>query len=264
MRIQDVLVIFFIILALILMANLLIRRVVVYEHERGLLYRNGRFVRIAEPGAHAIARFWDMIQKVDMRIQSASINGQDVLSSDNISIKITLAATYRISDPYKALNNSTHYASQLYLELQLALRDMVGSLPIDELLAKRKQIGQMLLEEVKPKADELGLDLLSVGIKDIMFPGELKNIFAQIVSARNEGLAALEKARGESAAMRSLVNTAHLMDENPALFQLRLLQALGSSSGNTLILSTTSEPNAVLNARLNKVSPTKKQESPEK
>src|SRR4030067_2173938 len=104
----------------------------------------------------------------------------------------------------------------------------------------------MLLGSSKDKASELGVELLAVNIKDIMFPGELKNIYAQVVNARNEGLAALERARGESAALRNLANAAKLMENNPALFQLRLLQAVGSNSGNTIILSPSFEENNLL------------------
>jgi regulator of protease activity HflC (stomatin/prohibitin superfamily) len=154
---------------------------------------------------------------------------------------VSVAVNFRVDDPFKALNSAFNYTESLYLILQLELRDLFGSTPIDELLAKRKQIGVTLLEKSKEKAAELGLALLSADIKDIMLPGDLKNIFAQIVNARNEGLAALERARGESASLRNLANTAKLLENNPALLQLRILQALESKSGNTIILSTSPE-----------------------
>lgn len=92
------------------------------------------------------------------------------------------------------------------------------------------------MEKTQAKASELGMKLISVNLKDIMFPGKLKDMFAQIVNARKEGLAALEKARGESAAMRNLANTARLLENNPSLMQLRIIQAFGESKGNTFIL----------------------------
>lgn len=91
------------------------------------------------------------------------------------------------------------------------------------------------------KIKELGLKLISVSLKDIMFPGKLKEIFAQVINARKECLAALEKARGETAALRNLANAAKMIDSNPNLMQLRLVQALGQSSGNTLILGMPQE-----------------------
>lgn len=226
----------FVVLFVGLMYALNIRQYIVMEYERGLFYRHGKFQHILPAGRHWYNRLIHTIYKVDMRARAVSIIGQEVLSSDNVGIKISLAATFKLEDPYRAINEMGNYQEALYLALQLQLRDLVASLPIDDLLAKRKEIAETLFETAKPKAAELGVALLSVGIKDIMFPGELKNIFAQVVNARKEGLAALERARGESAALRNLANTAKLLENNPALLQLRLLQALNTSSGSTLVL----------------------------
>jgi len=213
-----------------------IRQVTIFEHEHGLFYQNGKFKRLLSPGQHWYFPRIHTVPKVDIRARFVSIIGQELLTSDNVSIKISLAANYKIEDPYRAVNETANYQETLYLLLQLQLRDLVGATAIDDLLAKRKEIGDQLFENTKSKAAEIGLALISVGIKDIMFPGDLKNIFAQIVNARKEGLAALERARGESAALRNLANTAKLLENNPALLQLRLLQALGSKSGNTIVL----------------------------
>ena len=104
-----------------------------------------------------------------------------------------------------------------------------------------KDFSEKLVELTKDKVKELGLKLLSVNIKDIMFPGPLKQIFAQVVKARKEGQAALEKARGESAALRNLSNAAKMIETNPNLMNLRLIQSLGESSGNTLVLGMPSQ-----------------------
>jgi len=217
------------------------KRTVIFENERGVVYRQGKFHRILQPGSNWLNARLDKLQKVDIRARFITIPGQDVLSSDNISIKVSVAVNFRIADPFKALNSSFNYSESLYSILQLELRDLFGSTPIDELLMKRKQIGEALFEKSKEKAAELGLVLLSADIKDIMLPGDLKNIFAQIINARNEGMAALERARGESASLRNLANTAKLLENNPALLQLRILQALESKSGNTIVLSTSPE-----------------------
>jgi hypothetical protein len=124
----------------------------------------------------------------------------------------------------------------LYTELQLALRQIIGSADIESLLATRDEISKKLQDITQSKARELGLRLIAVSIKDIMFPGKLKETFAQIVTARKEGQAALEKARGETAALRNLANAAKMLESNPSLMQLRALQTLGGSTGNTLIL----------------------------
>ena len=205
------------------------------EHERGLLYRRGRFQRVLNPGGYWFLRRMYTIHRIDMRVRYVTIPGQDVLTADNISIKISLAASFKIADPFRAINETSNFYDALYLLTQLRLRDLVGALEVDDLLAKRQEIGAQLYESVTAPAAEIGLTVVTVGIKDIMFPGELKQIFAQIVNARKEGLAALERARGESAALRNLANAARLLENNPALLQLRMLQALGGSSGNTVV-----------------------------
>jgi regulator of protease activity HflC (stomatin/prohibitin superfamily) len=141
-----------------------------------------------------------------------------------------------VTDPYLAINHVANYQEALYLILQLNLRDVLGALDVDELLAKREQIGKQIFDRSVAKAAEIGLLLSLVNLKDIMFPGELKMIFAQVVKARKDGLAALERARGESAALRNLANAAKLLDGNPKLAQLRLYQLLENSAGNTVVL----------------------------
>jgi regulator of protease activity HflC (stomatin/prohibitin superfamily) len=215
--------------------------VIVFEYERGVLYRWGKFREILQPGSYLVLQRMETIQKIDVRTRFVTIPGQDVLSADNISIKVSMVASFKVEDPFAALNNTNNYIEALYLILQLELRDLCGSTPIDELLVKRGELGTRLSEKGKEKAAELGLTLLYAGIKDIMLPGDLKNIFAQIVNARNAGLAALEKARGESAALRNLANAAKSLENNPALLQLRILHALEGKSGNTIVLSTSPE-----------------------
>ena len=176
-----------------------------------------------------------------------SIAGQEVLSSDGVTLKVSLAANYEIIDPNIAINKVQSFQDALYLELQLSLREIIGVADIDTVLAGRSDISKKLMEITAPKATSLGLELISVNLKDIMFPGKLKAIFAQVVSAKKEGLAALEKARGETAALRHLANAARMIDDNPNLMHLRLLQAFGETSGNTLILGAPSQfmPNPV-------------------
>jgi regulator of protease activity HflC (stomatin/prohibitin superfamily) len=118
----------------------------------------------------------------------------------------------------------------------MALREIVGKEKIDVLIENRAGIGGKLMELTSGKAAEMGLKLISADVKDMMFPGEMKKAFAQVVKAQKEGQAALERARGETAALRSLANAARTMDDNPNLLQLRALQALADSSGNTLVL----------------------------
>ncbi|MCZ6796049.1 MAG: slipin family protein [Planctomycetota bacterium] len=213
-----------------------LRRIIVFEYERGLRYSRGRFDRALEPGPYWYIPFFVRIDKLDVRPRFLPVNGQEVLTSDAISLKVSLAARYEIVDPHVATHQIQDYQGALYLELQLALREIIGSATVDEILEKRGTFAQGLLEATASKAEGLGLKLHGVNVKDIMFPGALKQTFAQVVQARKEGQAALERARGETAALRSLANAARMMEENPALLQLRLLHALAGSAGNTLVL----------------------------
>jgi len=213
-----------------------IRRIIVFEFQNGLLYKNGKYIKTLKSGQHWYLRQWYSVQKIDMRELNVTIPGQEVLSSDNVSLKISIAVGYKIIDPYIAINNVLSYQEALYQVIQLNSRDIIGSLEVDDILAKRKEIGKILFEKTSEKAVTLGIQVLLVEIKDVMFPGELKNIFAQVVNARKEGLAALERARGESAALRNLANAARLFDDNPNLRQLRLFQVLEKKNSNTVIL----------------------------
>jgi len=221
------------------------RRVTIYEYERGLKYRRGKFIRLLAPGAHWYVRSITTIARVDIRPRFVSVKGQEVLSSDGVALKVSAAASFDIADPNVAVNKVQDYSSALYLHLQLALREIIGSQPIDGVLEKRDEMGGRLMKLVRPEAEAIGLRLLSVDVKDIMFPGQLKQMFAQVVAARRQGLAALEKARGETAALRSLANAARMVEKNPALMQLRLLQSMGEARGNTLIVGMPSQSTPV-------------------
>lgn len=221
------------------------RRTTVFEFERGLKYTKGRFKRLLEPGQYWYLPFFSAVTKVDMRPCFVSITGQEVLSSDGVTLKVSLAANYEITDPDTAINKVQSYHEALYLELQLALREIIGQRTIDEVLENRHEVSKELMRLTEKKVEQLGLKLISVNLKDIMFPGALKQMFAQVVNARKEGLAALEKARGETAALRNLANAAKMIDSNPNLMQLRLLQSLGGSSGNTLILGIPAQSTTV-------------------
>jgi regulator of protease activity HflC (stomatin/prohibitin superfamily) len=172
---------------------------------------------------------------VDIRPEFVTIPGQDVVSADGVTVKISLAAEYEVADPHQAINKTANYRSALYLTLQMALRELVTTEKIDDLMQNRATIGKKLLESSVAKAKEYGLNLKLVDVKDVMFAGEMKRAYAQVVKAQKEGQAALERARGESAALRNLANAARIMDDNPNLLQLRALQAFAESPGNTMV-----------------------------
>lgn len=245
----SIIVVIILALIAVAIANALIERVfprvTVLEFERGLHYERGRFARVLGPGQYRLWASTSTVRKVDIRAKVLAVGGQEVLSADGVALKVNVAARYRIVDPGLAVNGVENFEVALYTALQLALRAAVAGSPVETLLQARGTLGKEIMEQSAPAAAAVGLELLSADLKDLTLPGDLKKIFTQVVHARQEGLAALEKARGETAALRHLANAAQMIDRNPALMQLRILQAFGQQSGNTLVLGVPPIPGVV-------------------
>jgi regulator of protease activity HflC (stomatin/prohibitin superfamily) len=143
----------------------------------------------------------------------------------------------KVADPVAYVTAAQEPAQGMYLAIQVALREVLADTRLDELLAARAEHAARLAEAVRG-IDRLGLAVERLEIKDIILPGELKKAQAQVLVARAQGLAALERARGETAALRSLANAARMAADNPALVQLRLLQQLEGSAGHTVVIGT--------------------------
>ncbi|MGB3493493.1 MAG: slipin family protein [Elainellaceae cyanobacterium] len=216
-------------------------RITVFEYQRGLKYVKGRFKQVLLPGQYWFWLFGNtMIRKVDIRPQYVSVPGQTVLTVDGVGLKVSLVAVYEISDPAIAINQVSDYQQAFYLTLQTALREQVSAIAIGDLLGSQTQFNQQLFERAAQQVSPIGLRLISVNIKDLMLPGDLKKLYAQVIQARQEGLAQLERARGETAALRSLANAARLANDNPNVLKLRLIQALEKSRGNTFFMGMSS------------------------
>lgn len=207
----------------------------VFEYQRGLMYRDGKFIKVLEPGSYWIFPFNTKVMYVDVRQMYTVIPSQELLTADSMAVKITLAVQYKIVDAYAAINMVDNYIGALYTVTQLALRDIVSSMKVDELMSARQKVADQLTANVSGKVAEFGLEVISANIRDIMVPGEMKKVMSQVVKAQKEAQASLEKARGETAALRSLANAAKMVEDAPTLMQLRLLQSIGESSGNTVV-----------------------------
>jgi len=211
----------------------------IFEFERGLRYRNGRFAGVLGPGRYWFSKRTGRIAKLDVRPVILAVPGQELLTSDGIAVKVSLLATYEVADVALATNNVQNYVQSIYSAVQVAVREEVAALTIEQLIAARSELGKKLLERSKQPMSEFGVTLNSVELRDVMLPGDIKRAFAQELAARKEGAAALERARGETAALRNLANAARMVEDNPALYQLRLLQQIGGSTGNTVIVGQT-------------------------
>lgn len=207
----------------------LIRREVVFEYQHALRFVRGRYVGVLPAGSHWIFAPSTTVRYLDARPRVVTIPGQEVLSSDAVSLKISLVVDIRIVDPRAAALGAASYEETLYATAQVALRDIVGARTIDEILSSRAEIASLLKPAVQPAAATLGVELRSIAIKDVMLPGTLKETFSEAARARQQAQAALERARGEAATLRNLANSARLLEGNPALAQIRLLQAAATA-----------------------------------
>lgn len=230
-----------IVLLVVVVAALIVRTfvhlVTVHDYERGLHYRRGRFVGLVDPGTRFSIPPFSEVRVLDGRPSFLTVEGQEVLTSDGVQLKVSLAARYVVADPVAAVTGDQSFLRALHLELQLGLREVLAASTVDEILGARASIGQTVFERVGSNVARIGVELLAVEVRDLMVPGELKRLFAGVVAAREEGEAALERVRGETAALRNLANAARLVEDSPGLLQLRMLQELGGSSGNTVMLT---------------------------
>ncbi len=210
--------------------------VTVHDYQRGLRYRQGRLVGLLAPGTHFALRPFTEIQLLDGRPTSITVPGQEILTADGVALRVSLTARYVVADPVAAVTNDQSWIAALYSALHAGLREALARRTADEILAARAELGPAVADAVASEIARIGVELLGVDVRDVMVPSELKRAFAGIVAARREGEAALERARGETAALRSLANAGRLLDDNPGLVQLRILQQLEASSGNTIVL----------------------------
>jgi regulator of protease activity HflC (stomatin/prohibitin superfamily) len=208
---------------------------VVQPWERALLLRNGRLDQVLDPGQYRIWQRGCAVRAVDMRPWVLALPTQEVPTADGATVKVTVAGHARVSDASAYVTGARSAEQSLYLAVQVALREVLAGVAVEDLLAGRAGLGEQLMASLTG-IDGLGITVEQLVIKDIMLSGELKKAQAEVLVARAQGLAALERARGETAALRSLANAARMAAANPALLQLRLLQQLGGSSGHTVVV----------------------------
>jgi regulator of protease activity HflC (stomatin/prohibitin superfamily) len=194
----------------------------------GLLIVDGELVKVLEPGLHAFWKFQRALKTelVDRRVQAMEVAGQEILTRDKVSLRVNLTALWHVLDAVKARSTLTNFVEFLYKEMQFALREAVGARTLDELLGDKGALDREIGTAVRPKVEEHGLAVQSVGVKDVILPGEMKTILNQVVEAEKVAQANLIRRREETAATRSLLNTARLMEENPTLLRMKELETL--------------------------------------
>ena len=228
-------VLILIVAAVVIIATRVIRFTTIHEYERGLRFRQGRLAGLVDPGVHLTVGPFTELQALDVRPAMVPVEGQEILTADGVAAKVSLVARYVVGDPVAALTRDADYRRTTYLLLQLGLRQAIARRTLDESLASRAALGPEVRDAIADRLAAIGIELLDVEVRDVMLPGELKRSFAAVIVARKEGEAALERARSETAALRGLANAGRTLADNPGLLQLRILQELGASSGNTVV-----------------------------
>jgi regulator of protease activity HflC (stomatin/prohibitin superfamily) len=194
--------------------------------EKAIMIVNDKFVNILKHGTY---RFWKneqtiKIAKADMRQLQLEVAGQELLTKDKATVRINFYAQYKVTDIETALMHNKDYEKQLYIILQLALRAFVGGYTLDELLEQKETIAKAVLNDVKAQASKLGVNVLHTGIRDVILPGDMKDIMNQVLIAHKKAQANVVTRREETASTRSLLNTAKLMEDNSMLFKLKEME----------------------------------------
>jgi regulator of protease activity HflC (stomatin/prohibitin superfamily) len=200
----------------------------ILEHQIGLLYVDGKYSKTLSAGLHAYWKFNRELEvKVwDTRLQTLEVAGQELLTKDKVSLRINLSANYIVKDVLLLVSTLNSPINCLYKELQFGIRAAVGTRSLDELLEDKNIIDELVFAYITKKTAEWGIKIESVGVKDIILPGDMKIILSKVVEAEKSAQANLIKRREETAATRSLLNTAKVMEDNPTALRLKELEVL--------------------------------------
>ena len=210
------------------MAGRLLDVCTVDRNRAGVLHIDGRYIETLEPGLYA---FWKgqapaLIVEVDTRETSIDISGQEMMTADKVTLRINAIVAFAVVDAARSVRQTIDVQQALYRDAQLLLRGAVGARELDTLLAEKDALSQEIEAGIQVRAESLGLSIRAVGIRDIILPGEMKDLMNKVTEAKKAAEANLISRREETAAIRSQANSAKLLADNPALMRLRELEVL--------------------------------------
>jgi regulator of protease activity HflC (stomatin/prohibitin superfamily) len=217
------------------LADRVLEMATVEAGHQGVLMIDGRAVETLTPGRYA---FWKNMAQVkfpqeDMREAVLDVSGQEIMTADKVTLRMNAVVTYRVVDARQAVSVAEDVRQALYREAQLAVRAVVGARELDSFLTDKDTVAAELAGAVRTRAAALGLELIAVGIRDIILPGEMKELMNRVTEAKKAAEANLIARREETAAMRSQANTARLLQDNPTLMRLRELEVLEKVATST-------------------------------
>ena len=228
------------IILIIVLVILLMSIKQVSEYERGVKFCFGKFKKIMNPGWNIVLPIIESYKKIDIRTKVIDVPEQEVITKDNVSVKINAVIYYNIFDASKAILEveNFHYAvSQL---AQTTMRNSVGSVTLDELLSCRDKISSTICEIVDKASDDWGVKVHDVELKDVSLPGEMKRVIAKVAEAEREKQAVITKASGELEASKNLAEAATTLSQAPGALHLRTLATINdvsSDQSNTIIFA---------------------------
>lgn len=227
----------------------LVTMVEVDEGKTALVSIDGRMAERLEPG---VTGYWNPGRKiaaklVDLTRQSLDVTGQEVLTRDRVTLRINISADYRVVDPLLAVTSVKDFADALYRALQLAFRKTLGALTLDQILEKKVTVDAEAADKVRADMAAIGVEVSDIALKDVVLPGEMREILNRVVAAQKEAEANVIRRREETNATRSLLNTAKVMAENPVMLRLKELEALESIAGKVERLTVTNGTEGLLN-----------------
>jgi len=198
----------------------------VETYETALMIIDGKFEKVMAPGNYVYWKNSTVIQvlKTDIRQLNMEIVGQEILTKDKAQLRVNFSIQYKVTDAMKALLENKEFEKQLYVIIQLGLRELIGKMTFDELMENKEKISENVLGISAGKAETLGVKLLNCGVKDIILPGDIKEIMNQVLIAEKRAQANLITRREETASTRSLLNTAKLMEDNAMLYKLKEME----------------------------------------
>lgn len=233
-------------------AELFFEKVRIETGCQGLFFVDGEFIETLEPGVHA---FWKgvadfKVNAVDLRQQVTDLVGQEIMTADKVTLRLNAVFTHRVVDPLKSVTVCEDVSTSLHRDAQLVLRAAVGTRKLETLLSDKDSLADELFEALSVHAEALGLKIDSFGIRDIILPGDMKDLMNKVMEAQKAAEANLIARREETAAMRSQANTARILESNQTLMRLRELELLEKIAGNTnlrLVLTDKGLSDRVLN-----------------
>jgi regulator of protease activity HflC (stomatin/prohibitin superfamily) len=200
---------------------------VLKEYQRGVVFRLGKVIGLKGPGLVIVWPIIDSMRKVDLRVIAMDVPPQDVITRDNVSVKVNAVAYYRVVDPIKAILEVANFMYATNQLAQTTLRSVLGEATLDELLAERDEINTKLQDILDRMTDPWGIKVGAVEVKHVDLPEEMQRVMAKEAEAERDRRAKIIRADAEFQAARKLTDAAKIIDESPTALQLRYLQTLG-------------------------------------